>query len=370
MQDAMKKPYKIIVWGPGRMGSICIWEMAQSDAFELVGVRAYSEKKHGMDAGELIGIEPLGVKASTNVEELLELECDCVVYTAHDEGTYHTDDEILQILAAGKNIVTPLPYQNAHLFREPEFIAKLEAACEQGQSVFYAGGIDPDLIPNRVLLALTGGCADVKSIRLQENWDCSEAAPGPLQYIGFGQKPEDAEKIEVSKTMAANFTKSIVHTAAKVLGVTYDRIVESHDYIAAKEDIHKPFLIKAGTVGRITHRMQGFVDNIGPEPLFTIEYHWLVGDTMLPDGVHPGQYYVATIEGRPSLKMTLDFSVSNHSDESFFKMGNLEVEPSYVATIIPCVQAIPHVVNAKPGLMPSFDPSLNWKQDLRDSVKN
>ncbi len=361
----MRDPYKIIIWGPGRMGSICIWEMANSKAFEIVGVKAYSEKKAGIDAGTLIGIDPIGVVATTDAEALLAIDCDCVVYTAHDEGTYHTDAEILQILAAGKNIVTPLPYQNAHLFREQEFVDQLRAACETGQSTFYAGGIDPDLIPNRVLLALTGGCADVKSIHLQENWDCSEADPGPLQYIGFGQAPEDAKKITVSQTMAANFTKAIVHTAEKVLGVTYDRIEESHDYIPAKADIHKPFLIKAGTVGRITHRMSGYVDNIGTAPLFTIEYHWLIGDSMLPEGTQPGQYYVATIEGRPSMKMTLDFSVSNHSDESFFKMGNMDVEPSYIATIIPCVQAIPFVVSAQPGLQDSFDPSINWKQDLR-----
>ena len=169
-------------------------------------------------------------------------------------------------------MVTPLPYQNAQLFREESFVTKLRAACEEGQSTFYSGGIDPDLIPNRVLLALTGGCAEVKSIHLQENWDCSEAAPGPLQYIGFGQPPEQAEKIEVSQNMAANFMLSIVKTAEKVLGVNYDRIERSHDYIAAPADIDKPFPIKAGTVARITHRMQGFCNSVGEAPLFTIEY--------------------------------------------------------------------------------------------------
>lgn len=364
----MREPYRVIVWGPGRMGGICIWEVIESNAFELVGVRAYSDSKNGKDAGEIIGVEPIGVLATTDVDELLKIDCDCVVYAAHDEGTYHTDDEILKILAAGKNIVTPLPYQNAHLFRDAEFIEKLDAACKQGQSVFYAGGIDPDLISNRILLGLTGGCADVKHIKLQENWDCSEAKPGPLQYIGFGLAPEEAEKIEVSQVMAANFTRAIVHTAEKVLGVKYDRVVESHDYIAAKADIVKPFLIKAGTVGRITHRMEGYVDAIGQGPLFTIEYHWLVGDTMLPEGTEPGQYYIATIEGRPSLKMTLDYCVSNHTNERFFELGNMEVEPSYIATIVPCLQAIPHVVAAAPGLLPSFDPSLHWMPDLRDSV--
>lgn len=364
----MRKPYRLMVWGPGRMGKMCIWEITQSPAFELVGVRAYSDSKHGVDAGELIGIEPLGVLCSTDVDALLKIDCDCIVYIAHDKGNYHTDDEILKLLAAGKNVVTPLPYQNAHLFREAAFLDKLKAACEQGQSTFHAGGIDPDLISDRILLGLTGACADVKSIKLQEMWDCSFAEAGPLKAVGFGMAPEEAQKRVITQTIANNFTNAIVRTAEQVMGVTYDRVVESHDYVPTTVDIHEPFFIAAGTVGRITHRMAGHVDAIGPEPLFTIEYNWLIGNGMLPEGCLPGQYYVATIEGRPSIKMALDLKVSHKNSDRVYQIGNMEVEPSYVATLIPVMQAIPHVVAAAPGLLPSFGPSLHWMRDLRDSV--
>jgi 4-hydroxy-tetrahydrodipicolinate reductase len=129
----MKSRYKLMVWGPGRMGSMCIWEIAQSKEFELVGVRTYSEKKNGIDAGEMVGIAPMGVKLTTDVEALLKIDCDCIVYTPHDMGDYKTDDELLSLLAAGKNVVTVLPYQNAHLFREAAFVEKLNAACQTGQ---------------------------------------------------------------------------------------------------------------------------------------------------------------------------------------------------------------------------------------------
>lgn len=273
------------------------------------------------------------------------------------------------MLAAGKNVVTPLPYQNANLWREPEFVEKLNAACAQGKSVFHAGGIDPDLISDRVLLGLTGGSADIKSIKLQEMWDCSFAEEGPLKVVGFGLPPEVGKQSKITQTIPANFLKAIVYTAEKVMGVKYDRVVASHDYITTPVDIHKPFHIPAGTVGRVVHRMEGFVDAIGPDPLFTIEYNWLIGNSMLPEGVQPGQYYVATIEGRPSMRMTIDFKVSHKNDDRVYKIGNMEVEPSYVATIIPVMQAIPHVCAAEPGVLPSFGPSLHWMLDLRDSVE-
>jgi 2,4-diaminopentanoate dehydrogenase len=365
----MQRPYKLIVWGLGRMGNICIWETTQSPAFELVGVRTYNEAKEGQDAGELIGIEPLGIKATANVDALLALECDCIVMTARDRGTFHTDDEILRLLAAGKNVVTVLPYQNAHLSRDEVFVQKLKDACKQGKSVFHASGIDPDLISDRILLGLTGACADIKSIKLQEMWDCSFAEEGPLKYIGFGLPPEVGQKNTVTQVIPKNFLMAILRTVEHQLGVKYDRVVATHDYITTPVAIEKPFLIPAGTVGRAVHRVEGFVDAIGPEPFFTMEYNWLIGDTMLPEGVHPGQYYLAKIEGRPSLTMTLDFKASHQNDDRYYEIGNMKVEPSYVATVVPCMQAIPHICAAEPGILPSFGPSLHWMQDLRESAR-
>lgn len=119
--------------------------------------------------------------------------------------------------------------------------------------MFHAGGIDPDLMSDRVLLGLTGACADVKSVRLQECWDCSFAAEGPLRHAGFGASPTDAARIEVTKTIANNFNIAIVRTAERVLGVKYDRVADGHDYVPTPVDIDKPFRIPAGTVARITH---------------------------------------------------------------------------------------------------------------------
>lgn len=364
----MRAPYKLMVWGPGRMGRMCIWEITQSKAFELVGVRAYSQAKNGVDAGTLIGIEPLGVALSTDVQALLNVDCDCIVFTSRDDGTYPHDEEILMLLAAGKNIVTPLPYQEARLAREPAFVARLDEACRKGGSVFHSGGIDPDLMSDRILLGLTGACADVKSVRLQECWDCSFAEEIPLRHAGFGMSPEDAAKVVVTQTIANNFNRAIVRTAERVLGVKYDRVVDSHDYVPTAVDIETPFRIPAGGVGRITHRMQGYVDAMGPDAFFTIEVNWLIGNGMLPEGVAPGQYYVGTIEGRPSIRMALDLKVSHQNKDRVYKVGNMQVEPSYVATLVPCLQAIPHVCAAQPGVLPSFGPSLHWMADLRDSV--
>ncbi len=364
----MRKPYRVIIWGPGGLGSVCMWEVLQSPAFELVGVRCYGEGKNGVDAGTLLGIEPVGIKASNDIEAMLKIDCDCVIFTARDMGNFNTDEEILRILAAGRNIVTPLPYHNVHLFRDAEFNAKINAACAKGGSVFHATGIDPDLISDRVLMGLTGLCTDITSIKLQENWDSSYTEPELLAIAGFGKTLEEAQAVPLAAAVSTNFLKAISYTVENLLGVKYVRVDETHDYIPAPHDIVSHYItVKAGTVGRLTHRFRCWVEG-QEEPFFTMEYNWVMGDEMLPEGVKPKQYWVAEIEGRPSLKMAIDLTASRKHNDRFYNIGKLRTEPGYHGTMAPCMQAIPHICAAKPGVLTSFGTGLHWMKDLRQSV--
>jgi 2,4-diaminopentanoate dehydrogenase len=364
----MRSPYKVMVWGPGKMGLVATWEVLQSDAFELVGVRAYSESKEGVDIGTLMGIEPVGINATTDADKLLELDCDCIIYTALDTGDFNTDAELLQLLTAGKNVVTPLPYQNMHFFRDADTVAAFNAACETGDAVFHATGVDPDIISDRVLLSLTGLCTDITSIKLQEFWECSAGHPQSLEFIGFGKSVEEVESAGIASASTVNFLKAIALTAESVLGVNYDRLEMECEYLPTPKDIDQPIAVKKGTVARMVHRMCGFVDDRGSEPFFTIEYNWLMSYDMLPEGVTPDQYWLATIEGRPSLKMSIDIKASHKTGERFYQFGNFNSEPGYHATIAPCLQAIPHICQSAPGVIPSFGPGLHWMADLRDTA--
>jgi 4-hydroxy-tetrahydrodipicolinate reductase len=361
----MQNAYQVMVWGPGKMGSVAIWEVLQSPAFELTGVRVYSEHKNGKDVGELLGIEPLNLLATTDTKKLLAQPCDCIIYTALDTGDYKMDDEILELLASGKNVVTPLPYQNAHLFREQSFLDKLTAACKKGGSVFHATGIDPDIISDSVLMGLTGICTDVSSIKLREFWECSAGDPNSLAFLGYGKTPEEAKKVPIAEASTTNFMQAIARTVEKTLGVKYDKLEQEYDYVATDKDIEEPLLIKKGTVARLVSRINGYVDAKGSEPFFSFEYNWFVSYDMLPEGIQPDQYWVATIEGRPSLKMSIDLKASHEKNERFFKIGNMVSEAGYHGTIAPCLHSIPHICNAEPGVLPSFSPNIHWKQDPR-----
>ena len=79
------------------------------------GCCAWSDAKVGVDAGELAGIDPLGITATNDVELLLGLEPDCVVYNPMWPST----DELVRILAAGVDVVTTAAFINGPARRRP-----------------------------------------------------------------------------------------------------------------------------------------------------------------------------------------------------------------------------------------------------------
>jgi hypothetical protein len=364
----MRDPFRVMVWGPGRLGAICIRETTLNPALKLVGVRAYSEHKNGIDAGELIGIGPIGVKASTDVPALLKIECDVIIYSALDMGSYHTDDEIIGLLEAGKSVITTLPYQHLEAVKDQAFIDRLEAACKKGRSVFHATGVDPDTICDRVLPALTTMCTDITHVQIQENWDVGAFGIGTLGVIGFGQAQEAVKANANSLSFGDNYGKMVTHAWASMMNITYDRVGVERVFPVAPSDIQTPsgLLIKTGTVCCYTTRWSGYLDRIGTKPFFQIEYNWHAGGKAVPAHVKADVTgWVISIEGRPNMRTIIDMKADFATNERYVVPGNDHFEASYHAVAAPCLQAIPHVVKAEPGVLPVFHYDHHWTPDLR-----
>jgi hypothetical protein len=364
----MRDPFRVIVWGPGRLGAICIRECTLNPALRLVGVRAYSESKHGVDAGTLIGLGEIGVTVSTDVAAVMSIDCDAVIYSALDMGIYHTDDEIIALLEVGKNVITTLPYQHLKAVKDQAFIDRLETACRKGQSVFHATGVDPDTVCDRVLPALTSMCTDIRHAQIQENWDVGAFGIDTLRVIGFGQPREQVEANADSLSFGDNYGKMVTYAWAEMMGVTYDRRTVERIFPVAPEDIQTPsgLLIEKGTVCCYTTRWSGYLDKLGDQPFFQIEYNWHAGGKAVPSHVKADVTgWVLSVEGRPSIRTVIDLKADFETGERYSIPGNPNFEASYHAVAAPCLQAIPYVVNAAPGILPVFHTTHHWTPDLR-----
>ena len=365
----VRLPYKVIVWGPGGLGMLCIREIVLNAAFSLVGVRVYSESKHGVDAGVLAGIGPLGVPASSDVNELLALSCDCILYTARDFGNYDSDAEIIQLLEAGRNLVTTLPYQHLEIARSAGFAQRIEDACRLGGSRFHATGVNPSLIPDRVLLALTGLCNEVRGVKSEEFWDVSNLQPETLQILGFGVPVDGAEPNASLSNLADNFLKQGLMATAEALGASLDRIEVEADQCGSEHDVHiRGGRISRGMVGRITRRWCGYLDAIGSAPFVTMEMNWVIGRSQLPvkfAGASGYHGWLLTVDGRPSVTSLVDLQSTLHAKDAGPLPDDAASEAGYMAVVATMLQAVPHVCAEPAGIVHTQRAPIHWRKDFR-----
>ncbi|MEU4432996.1 hypothetical protein [Nocardia rhamnosiphila] len=109
----MTGPYRLIIWGPGDMGGRALRTALESPDFEVVGVKVFSPHKNGKDIGELAGLAPVGVAATTSAAEILALDADCVVHTPTTPALIQgADDDVVALLESGKNVVSAASYHN------------------------------------------------------------------------------------------------------------------------------------------------------------------------------------------------------------------------------------------------------------------
>ena len=63
--------FRVVQWNTGNVGKESAKAILANSDLELVGCYAWSDNKVGVDVGELVGIDPVGVTATNDVDELL-----------------------------------------------------------------------------------------------------------------------------------------------------------------------------------------------------------------------------------------------------------------------------------------------------------
>src|SRR5712692_1392906 len=166
--------YRVIQWGTGQTGVHALRSIIAHPDLELVGVWVHSEEKDGKDAGQLCGIEPVGVRATTDIDSLLSLSADCVCYMAPDFGRDITAvvNDVARILGSGKNVVATQTALGWPLGMGDDLVAQLTDACQSGGTSLYTTGLQPD--GNQGLATALASMSQVQSISISEIYDLGQ----------------------------------------------------------------------------------------------------------------------------------------------------------------------------------------------------
>jgi len=330
---------RLVQWTTGNVGKSSVRAVAAHPAFELVGCYAWSPEKIGRDVGELCGIEPLGIVATDDVEALLELKPDCVVYNP----MWLDVTELERILSAGVNVVATAAFITGHnLGSERDRIAE---ACRRGSSTMFGTGVSPGFAE---LLAIVSAsiCARVDKITVNEAADTTFYDSPPTEIpVGFG-KPIDHPDLQAMTANGTVVFAEAVRMVADALGVELDEVRCEAEYAQTTADLDLgSWTIAAGCVAGVAASWKGLV---GDEVLVELNFRWRKGQTLEPDWKIDQDGWVIQIDGLPTVTLNVGFlppaDFEAQTMEEFMVLG-------HIMTAMPPINAIPAVVAAAPGIV-------------------
>ena len=305
---------------------------------QLVGCYAWSEDKIGRDVGDLCGIKPLGVTATNDVEALLALKPDCVVYNP----MFADVDEMVRILRAGINMVSTSEFITGHSLGEGR--DRIAEACEVGGSTVFGSGINPGFI--QLFAIVSAGLSErVDKVTVVEAIDTTiYNSPATEKPMGFGYPIDQPDLQEITKKGSGIFRDGVL-LVADALGVELDGVRCDVEYAQTTEDLHLPgdWTIEKGCVAGVDVAWLGIV---GGREVIEIRGRWRKGQTLDPDWELDMGYSIE-VQGTPTIKTTLSFlpppDFVGETLDDYIMLGL-----SIVA--MPAITAIPAVVAARPGI--------------------
>jgi hypothetical protein len=328
--------YTVVQWTTGNVGERSVRAVVSNPLLELVGCYAWGADKLGSDVGELVGLGRLGVLATDDVDALLALKPDCVVYNPK----WPSVDELVRILEAGTNVVATAGFITGHALGRD----RLQAACEKGGSSLFGSGMNPGFA-NLLGLVSAGICDRVDKITILESVDSTGYdSPDTEQSVGFGQ-PIDHPGLQEQVASATAVFGDGVWMMAEALGVTLDEVRCDAEFAQTTADLDLgSWTLKAGCVAGVAASWKGLV---GDRVVIDLKVMWRKGRTLEPDWkVEHG--YVVDIQGMPNVRTKLTISPPAdfiaHSMIDYMVLG-------MVITALPAVNAIPAVCDAAPGIV-------------------
>lgn len=329
------KKITVVIWGYGAMGKGIAEMLLKKKGVEITGVCDTHPKLVGksfLAPLDYEGEHP-DVMVEADIETLLDRVEASVVMIATDSFTKKSYDKIETVLKRGINVISTAEEMAYPKANEPELAEKMDALAKANHATILGTGINPGFVMDLLVVAMSGVMSEVESIQATRVNSLSPFGPTVMEEQGVGISPETFEKrlAEGSLSGHVGFKESVM-MIADALGAPIDRFEQQMKPIMTSIDRKSKYgEAKAGNLAGIDMTAQGYQ-----------------GDNVFIDMKHPQQ-----IEPELEGTQTGDYITIKGTPEI-----NLSVKPEIdggIGTIAMCVNMIPHVLNASPGLKTMID---------------
>ena len=325
----MQRKLKVVQFGCGPIGCSVVAYALQKPDIELIGAIDIDQSLVGRDMGEVAKVgSKLGVTISADADAVLSQARPDVVFLATGSSLKTVFPQIQKCILAGASVISTCeeltyPYEKA-----PVLSAELDRMARENNVAVLATGVNPGFLMDVWPLFMTGVCQQVKGIRAVRVQDASKRR-GPFQKkIGAGCTVEEFNRLVAAGTLRHVGLPESTAMIASGLGWRLDGIAETIEPVLATAAVKTDFVaVEPGQVAGVRQVCKGIRNG---EVLVALEFEAYVGAPESSDAVY--------ITGIPNIEVVIKGGV--HGD---------------IATAAIAVNAVPRVIEARPGLITMKD---------------
>ncbi len=344
---------KVAIWGFGAMGSGIAKVLLNKRGVDITGVCDIHPERVGKSIFNVLGMEQ-GEKKDVviipNIEDVVNgKNCDiCVIAT--DSFTKKAFSKIKYIVQQGVNVVSTAEEMSYPKAQEPELASEMDELAKKYGVSILGTGINPGLMMDLLAICLSGCMTNVESVTCKRVNSLSPFGPAVMEEQGVGLSVDSFMKGVGDGSLAGHvgFAESI-GMIAEALGWNVEKFEQQMKPIVTSVDRKSPYgFASAGDVAGVNMTGQGYVDG---EVRIDMYHPQQIEPEM--EGTHTGDYI--TLKGTPEVNMAIKPEVDGG-----------------IGTIAMCVNMIPHVINARPGLKTMLDLPVPRAimGDFRDYIEN
>ena len=323
---------KVIIWGLGAMGGGMADMLLKKQGVDIVGV-AGRNKKIGKSMYDYIKT-PRGDRPDVLIgapEDVIKPGAADVVLLCTDSFTKEAFPRMKFILEQGINVITSAEQMAYPKAQEPELAEELDKIAKANGVSILGTGINPGLIMDLLVLIWTGCQESVEHIVSRRVNSLSPFGPAVMEEQGIGISKEEfylrkEGKGERHLSGHVGFAES-VGMIAEGIGWELDDFKQDMEPIVTDVDRKSPYgFAAAGSVAGVAMKDWGYKYG---QCVFEMDHPQQIEPEQV--GVQTGDYVI--INGTPNVNM----------------VNSPEIDGG-IGTIAMCVNMIPQIINAEPGL--------------------
>jgi len=328
---------KVALWGFGAMGQGIAKVLLTKKGVEITGICDINPALVGKGVFEALGVAPNSAQADVKIVDSIQQAiqpkgCDvCILAT--DSFTAKAFPKMETLLKLGVNVITSAEEMAYPSAKEPELTKKLDELAKANGVSVLGTGINPGLVMDLLAICLSGAMTDVTEVMCKRVNSLSPFGKAVMEEQGVGITVEEFDKGVADGTLAGHvgFAES-VNMIAHGMGLEIDGFQQQMKPIVTSIDRKSPYgFAAAGHLAGVNMTGQGLK---GDKVVIDMIHPQQIEPEM--EGTHTGDYI--ELKGSPPISMQITPEID----------GGL-------GTIAMCINCIPQVINADPGVITMLD---------------